>query len=103
MRIPDSLEWLRASEEGRAWLHRLPSLFEEAIDRWSLRTGDPYPSAFASLAVPVVLPDGAEAVLKLAFPHRESRHEADAPPEGWRRGGAALRARPKHGALLVRL
>ena len=46
--------------------------------RWSLSVGNPFPWAAASLALPATLPDGTEAVLKIAFPHRESEHEPDA-------------------------
>jgi streptomycin 6-kinase len=51
----------------------------ECLDRWSLRvTGDAFPEAFVSVVVPVVGPDGHEAVLKVQSPHRESEHEAAA-------------------------
>ncbi len=40
--------------------------------------GEPFAYAFASLAMPVAAGDGTEAVLKVQFPDRESRHEADA-------------------------
>jgi streptomycin 6-kinase len=39
---------------------------------------EPFPYAHASLAAPVRLPDGGEAVLKICFPDRESEHEGDA-------------------------
>lgn len=46
---------------------------------WSLtEVGEPFPYAFASLALPVVAGDGCAAVLKVQFPDRESRHEAAA-------------------------
>ena len=70
------LEWLRESQEGSAWLERLPLLLRECTDQWSLRVGEPYPYASASLAVPATLPDGAGAVLKMQFPDRESEFEA---------------------------
>jgi streptomycin 6-kinase len=72
------LAWARGSEAGRAWLDRLPRLLAECVERWSLRVGEPFPYAYASLAVPAALPDGGEAVLKLCFPHRESEHEGEA-------------------------
>jgi streptomycin 6-kinase len=72
------LAWAQASEAGRAWLDRLPRLLAECIERWSLEVGEPFPYAYASLAVPAVRPDGGEAVLKLCFPHRESEHEGEA-------------------------
>ena len=80
MKLPDSLQWMRHSEEGLQWLDRLPTLLGEVNELWSLRTEDPYlyPYAYSSLAVPATLADGTKAVLKLAFPDRESRYEADA-------------------------
>lgn len=102
LRVPDGLSPFRASEEGRAWLDALPGLFEGAVRRWSLRPGDPFPYAYASLAVPAALPDGTEAVLKLAFPHREGEHEADA-LRRWAGSGAVrlLDDDPATGALLL--
>lgn len=51
---------------------------DRAAARWSLTLGEPFPYSYASLALPAVLPDGTQAVLKVQFPHRESDHEADA-------------------------
>ena len=76
--VHPGLAWLRESQKGRAWLERLPRLVEECARLWSLRVGDPFPYAFASLALPATLPDGAPAVLKIQFPDRESEHEAAA-------------------------
>ena len=72
------LAWAERTEEGRAWLARLPRLLDECVDRWSLSVGPPFPYAYASLALPARLPDGEDAVLKICFPHRESEHEGDA-------------------------
>jgi len=74
----EGLAWAAESEAGRAWLERLPQVVEECAERWSLRLGDPFPYAHASLALPATTADGAEAVLKVCFPHRESEHEGDA-------------------------
>ena len=78
MKIPEGLSALGRSAQGRAWLDTVPARFDQAVERWSLRVGRPYAYAYVSLAVPARLPDGTQAVLKLAFPHRESRHEAAA-------------------------
>jgi streptomycin 6-kinase len=43
-----------------------------------VRLGPPYSDASASLAMPGTLPDGTDVIVKLAFPHRESRYEANA-------------------------
>jgi streptomycin 6-kinase len=77
-RIHASLAWLAESPEGRAWLARLPRLVDECVEQWSLRIGDPFPSAFESVASAAILPDGTGAVLKVQFPGRENEHEAAA-------------------------
>ncbi len=70
------LSWLRGSASGRAWLERLPGLVDACAGRWDLEVGDPYPYAFASLAMPVRRADGSAAVLKIQVPDRESDQEA---------------------------
>jgi streptomycin 6-kinase len=67
------LAWLENLPEGREWLGRLPQLLEECAERWSLELEEPFPYAFASLAVPA-----GDVVLKVHFPGRESEHEAEA-------------------------
>jgi streptomycin 6-kinase len=71
------LAWLEASEEGRAWLRRLPDLVEDCARDWGLGLGEPFEYAFASFALRAAR--GSEpVVLKIAFPGRESEHEAEA-------------------------
>jgi streptomycin 6-kinase len=72
------LSWAAATEAGREWLERLPRLVKECQEMWSLLLGDPFPYAYASLAMPARLPDGGEAVLKISLPDRESEYEAEA-------------------------
>lgn len=72
------LAWARRTEAGREWLERLPQLVSECAEQWSLELGEPFPCAFASLALPARQAGGRDAVLKICFPHRESEHEADA-------------------------
>jgi streptomycin 6-kinase len=60
------------------WLERVPDLVNECADVWGLRLGDAYPAGAAGYAVRADLPDGAPAVLKLIYPHREAEHEAEA-------------------------
>jgi streptomycin 6-kinase len=50
----------------------------ECAENWALGIGEPFPYAFASIAVPATRVDGSEAVLKIQFPGRESEHEAAA-------------------------
>lgn len=61
-----------------AWLERVPELVDECVDAWDLRLGDPYPAGAAGYTVRADLADGAPAVLKVIFPHREAEHEAAA-------------------------
>src|SRR5581483_12009010 len=93
---------IAALPEGRAWLERLPRLLAECAREWQLEVGAPFPEGSASLVAPARLPDGGEAVLKIAFPHRESEHEAAA-LERWDGNGAVrLLARDsKRSALLL--
>jgi streptomycin 6-kinase len=72
------LAWCRSSPEGREWLTRLPGIVNARAAAWSLTLGEPFPYAYASLAFPAVSPDGSTAVLKIAFPDRESEFEAAA-------------------------
>jgi len=72
------LDWLASSEDGRAWLERLPRLVDECADLWSLEVGEPFAYTYTSLTLKVRLRDGQPAVLKLQFPHREAEHEAAA-------------------------
>jgi streptomycin 6-kinase len=72
------------------WVSGLTSSVEEARQRWSVEIGDPYePGGACSWVAPADLPNGGKAVLKIAFPHDESAHEA----EGLRRwdGNGAVR------------
>jgi streptomycin 6-kinase len=96
------LIWLRGSEAGAAWLDRLPGLVAECAERWSLSLGDPFPYAYASLALAAWLPDGTSAVLKVQFPDRESEHEATALVR-WNGEGAIrlLAYDPERRALLL--
>lgn len=72
------LAWCLDDEDGRAWLRRLPQLVRGCEERWGLRLGDPFPSAYASVAMPATTKDGDEVVLKIRFPDHEGTHEAEA-------------------------
>jgi streptomycin 6-kinase len=78
VKAPAALEHLRGFPGGAEWLERLPRLVAESLERWSLDAGEPFPYAHVSVALPARLPDGADVVLKVAFPHWESEHEAAA-------------------------
>jgi streptomycin 6-kinase len=90
---------MRSSEAGRAWLSEVPRLVRECAEEWSLDLGEPFPYAYASLAL-----RAGDAVLKVAFPDRESEHEGDA-LEAWNGEGAVrllARDRERHALLLER-
>jgi streptomycin 6-kinase len=70
---------LRDTASGRAWLDQLPRLVDTMREQWSLTVQPPYPSGSCSWVAPVTrAADGASAVLKLSWPHREAAGEADA-------------------------
>jgi streptomycin 6-kinase len=62
-----------------AWLARLPEMLAEVERRWSLTLHVPFDNAEVSCAwvSPVMLADGARAVLKLGMPHMEGQHEIE--------------------------
>ncbi|MGD6843892.1 aminoglycoside phosphotransferase family protein [Bacillus infantis] len=62
-------------EKGIEWLSNFEHLIEECEERWKLKIGKHYKLSY-NFAAPVLMPDGTEAVLKLAVPGRESRGEA---------------------------
>ncbi|MFR9779631.1 hypothetical protein ACL02O_26685 [Micromonospora sp. MS34] len=65
MEIPESLRWTENDPTGRAWRAVLPDRLAECVERWDLRAvAPPFGYAFASLAVPVEMPDGTPVVLK---------------------------------------
>jgi streptomycin 6-kinase len=95
--VRPGLDRLRESDEGRAWLERLPRLLEECRDQWSLELEEPFPYAYTAVAVPA-----GDLVLKLQFPDRESEHEAEA-LAAWKGDGAVrlLAHDPERHALLL--
>jgi streptomycin 6-kinase len=96
------LGWAQETAAGRAWLARLPALLDECVDRWSLDVGEPFPYAYASLALPGRTADGNDVVLKICFPHRESEHEGDALAAWEGEGAVRLLAQDrKRWALLI--
>jgi streptomycin 6-kinase len=74
--IPAQLDWLKASEDGRAWLDVLPAAVEESAAHWNLRLEAPFPYAFTSLAIPGRMEDRTDVVLKVQYVDRETEHEA---------------------------
>jgi streptomycin 6-kinase len=70
-----------------AWQQTVPGLVRACADAWELQVGPPYEAGAGGYVAPADAPHGPAAVLKLIFPHRESRHEADA-LERWNGDGA---------------
>jgi streptomycin 6-kinase len=66
--------------ERSAWLDRLPDILRNLERQWSLTLGAPFDGAEVSCAwvAPVRLPNGTVAILKLAMPHMEGKHEPHA-------------------------
>jgi streptomycin 6-kinase len=67
----------RKTPERAAWLSRLPDALRDLERRWSLTLDAPFYGEDGSCAwvAPVVLADGASAVLKLGMPHMEGEQE----------------------------
>ncbi|MFJ9407709.1 aminoglycoside phosphotransferase family protein [Streptomyces sp. NPDC101393] len=87
---------------GRAWLDRLPDIVREIEERWELRLGAPFHGGSCSWVAPAEGPDGAPAVLKVTWPHREADGEAPA-LHTWGGNGAVRLHRwdRERGALLI--
>lgn len=84
------------------WWARAPTLAQECAELWSVRLGEPYEYAYASLAVRAELPDGTPAVLKVGWPHPEAEREAEALAHYDGRGAVRLLAHDrKRNALLL--
>jgi streptomycin 6-kinase len=65
--------------EGTRWLADLPRQIAALSQEWGLRVGPAFDKdGAASWVAPVDRRDGAEAVLKITFPHDEPRFEATA-------------------------
>jgi streptomycin 6-kinase len=102
LKIPAGLAWLKASEAGAQWLSSLPDRVNGCVEKWNLRLGSPFATAYTSLTIPARLPNGADVVLKVPFPDRESEHEALA--LSWWGGDGAVRLLqndPALGAFLI--
>lgn len=90
------------SPEGRRWLASLPELVSTLEGEWGVETGAPYTRGVAAWTAPAMTTDGEPAVLKVGWPHREARHEADG-LRLWAGAGAVrvLRSDPSRWAMLI--
>jgi streptomycin 6-kinase len=75
--------------EIATWRAGVSELVTDCCKQWGLRPGAAYAPGAPSHVLRVELPDGAPAVLKVFWPHREAEQEADA-LERWD-GDAAVR------------
>ena len=103
--VPDALAASHAKssgDSGRAWIASLPRLATEYLDRWALRRDGPPMCGAVALVLPVVLADGATAVLKLQPIDEETAGEPAA-LRAWDGHGAVrlLRHDPDSGAMLL--
>lgn len=73
--LPDGIADNVASYGGADWLAALPGLLADLCARWELEPGRPFTGGSCSWAAPVRTADGAHAVLKVSWPHREARGE----------------------------
>ena len=62
-------------DDAARWLHGLPELAGEYLDRWDLSLDGVPLNGFVSVVQPVRRPDGTPAMLKLGLLHEESEHE----------------------------
>lgn len=67
------LSW--GDDHATRWLHGLPELTGEYLDRWDLTLDGAPLNGFVSVVQPVRRPDGTPAMLKLGLLHEESEHE----------------------------
>jgi len=65
-------------KEGISWLHKLPALIQDSIERYSINLGTAFDRSSFNLVIPGKLVDGTEAVLKLGVPCKELTTEAHA-------------------------
>src|SRR6478672_2533029 len=76
-----------ALAEIARWRADVAGLVTACCKEWDLRAGAPYVPGVCGHVVRVELTDGAPAVLKVWWPHREAEQEADA-LERWAADGA---------------
>jgi streptomycin 6-kinase len=62
-------------EGAPEWVAKLPTLATKACSRWRLTPDGPLMNGFCAVVLPVRLPDGHPAVLKLTWIDEETRHE----------------------------
>jgi streptomycin 6-kinase len=81
--IPEGIvAFFRDHDEGAAgarWLAELPETVASLLEQWRLTLdGAPFPGSQLGWVGPMRTEDGAAAVLKVAYPHADGAHEAEA-------------------------
>jgi streptomycin 6-kinase len=76
--IPASLNHLRGTRAGGAWLDGLNDTLAECATQWDLTLGEPYSDSYVSLVLPAITATGDSVVLKIQYPDVESATEATA-------------------------
>lgn len=103
--IPDGFRTnLRShADDADDWLGRLPGLADRYLAAWRLvRNGNHVWHGYVGIVIPVRLPDGTAAALKISYPSPESAHEAAALTVWAGRGAVrALRADPARQVTLL--
>lgn len=75
---PNLVELAKAHPSANVWLDELPHLVQGLCRKWDLQLGSPYPEATCSWVAPARRNNEQTCVLKLGWPHFESRDEAEA-------------------------
>jgi streptomycin 6-kinase len=91
LRIPARLAESAAREPSgrqRAWIATLPGRVADFAERWSLVVGEPYEPGGVAAWVAPARKGNADLVLKVAWRHYESEHEAEG-LRAWNGNGAA--------------
>ena len=93
---------MAATDARRSWLASVPALVSSLEKDWDVRTAAPFTGGTAAWTARALTADGQPAVLKVSWPHREARFEADV-LRLWAGAGAVrvLRSDPARWAMLL--
>jgi streptomycin 6-kinase len=67
-----------AGDDGKVWLEELPEILMRCRDKWDLTLGRAVDEIKGNFVGYVALPDGKEAILKVAVPHDDFTSEMEA-------------------------
>jgi streptomycin 6-kinase len=88
-RLPSNLvDSAETNERQKAWIEGLPKTIARLAQRWSVDLAPPFqPGGRTAWVAPAQTADGSDVVVKVAWRHPESQHEADGLRE-WDGNGA---------------